>query len=184
LALEDVRRAFGATNLLGSAGSLIPYPPEATNPPLIPLPTDRDGRTTLPHLLDREEHRRRYGYIADQALAVARLHARSNLGPNASTHADRLTEADVFLIPTGATRQDVERGAPARYRLVYRHPATREIITAAMEWRADVSAAQENRGRADTGDTPPAADRRPAAPPPPNAREEEFRRRRMEQERR
>jgi len=63
--------------------------------------------------------------------------------PAGAKFADKVDIKDVALVPSGATRQDVERQLPPRYALWAREPGTSNWVQLAPEWRADPALARE-----------------------------------------
>jgi hypothetical protein len=130
-AMADLEKSHNTSRLMGTTAAMMPYPPERNYPPIKPLPEGRRVSDLSPAEL--KEH---YGYIPEQALAQAQAVAKSAGDKNW----DKIK--DVFLVPNGLTKRDVESGEPPRYVLMYRDSKGARQ-TAALEFKADPNLARD-----------------------------------------
>jgi hypothetical protein len=122
-AIVDMKRSYNDTRLFGKS-YMMPMPPERNYPPAKPLP---DGLKDISKLSDAQ-YKEYYGYIVDQAMAAAR----QRIDPKVR---DKLTPADVVLLPDNLTKRDIEARELPRYTLAYRRGG--EWFVAQREFRAD-----------------------------------------------
>jgi hypothetical protein len=121
-AISDLQRSYNSTRLFGKA-YMMPMPPERNYPPAKPLPDGKD----ISKLTDAE-YKEHYGYIIDQAMAAAR----QRIDPKVR---DKLTPADVVLLPDNLTKRDIEARQLPRYTLAYRRGG--EWFVAQREFQAN-----------------------------------------------
>jgi hypothetical protein len=131
-AMADLERSHNTSKLMGTTATMMPYPPERNYPPIKPLP---EGRRVSE--LSAPELKEYYGYIPEQALAQAQSVARAAGDKNWAKI------KDVFLVPDGNTKRDVESGAEKpRYVLMYRDSrGNRQLAT--PEFMADPNLARD-----------------------------------------